>query len=68
VRVFVADLNASASSGLISGGVKKLELRLHEPLLCSTSDVLENTQRSKKGATYNISFLHIGGYDSLPAY
>ena len=30
--------------------------------------MLENLQKSKKGATYNLSFIHIGGYDSLPSF
>lgn len=27
---------------------------------------MENGQRSKKGATYNISFVNINGFDSAP--
>jgi hypothetical protein len=44
-----------------------LEIRLSEPSLSSTSEVLENGQRSKKGAIYNLSFVAVSGYDGLPA-
>lgn len=47
--------------------MRTLEVRLSEPALSSASEVLENTQRSKKGANYGISFINISGYDGLPA-
>lgn len=50
-----------------SSAVRTLEVRLSEPALSSASEVLENGQRSKKGATYNISFINVSGYDELPS-
>jgi hypothetical protein len=39
---------------------------LHESLLTAASEVLENGQKSKKGATYNISFINVSGFDLQP--
>jgi hypothetical protein len=50
-----------------SNAVRALEIRLSEPSLSSASEVLENGQKSKKGATYNISFITVSGYEELPS-
>lgn len=65
VRVFGINLNTAPVLGPVA--VRALEVRLSEPSLSSASEVLENAQRSKKGATYNLSFVTVSGYDGLPA-
>ena len=64
VKLYSLDFSSTASLG--SSGMKALEVRVTEPLLCSASEILESGQRSKKGATYNVSFINVSGYDSLP--
>lgn len=64
VRVFALNLNSVSSLGL--GSIKNIEFKLHDPQLCSASDVLEGGQKNKKNATFNVSFISIYGYDSQP--
>ena len=64
VKLYSLDFSSTVSLG--SSGMKALEVRVTEPLLCSASEILESGQRSKKGATYNVSFINVSGYDSLP--
>ena len=65
VKLFGLNLNSTFSLGTHS--FKNLEFRLSEPTLSSANDLLETGQRSKKGATFNLSFISIYGYDSQPA-
>jgi hypothetical protein len=65
VRVFGINLNSISVLG--STPIRSLEVRLAEPSLSSASEVLENGQRSKKGATFNLSFVAVSGYEGLPA-
>lgn len=64
VRVF--GINLSAITGLPSHTIRTLEVRLGEAALASASEVLESSQRSKKGATFSLSFVTVSGFDSLP--
>lgn len=64
VTVFGLNLNTAYALGLHS--IKNVEFKFYDPLLCSASEVLEGGQKTKKGATYNISFISLHGYDSQP--
>lgn len=64
VAVFAINLNSAYSQGLHS--INNVEFKFYDPLLCSASEVLEGGQKTKKGATYNVSFISIHSYDSQP--
>ena len=64
VSLFGLNFNSSHSTGLPL--LSKLQFRLQEPHLASVSELLESSQKSKKGSTFNVSFIAIYGYNNQP--
>lgn len=64
VRLFGLNFNSAHSTGLPP--LSKLQFRLQEPHLTSVSELLESSQKSKKGSTFSISLISIYGYNSQP--